>query len=578
MLKKIGIYSIFLIAGLVLGYVFFMPGTEGSKVDAIEGTAKHEGIWTCSMHPEIKGKENGTCPLCKMDLVYMDTQTNTDDSSTQFQMTKEAVELANIETSTVSFGNTGDNGLVVSGIIVTNKDTDAVQTTLFDGRIEAFYMSSVGKRVRKNQEIGMIYSPDLYLAQDKLLSSVSYREKNMKLYEAARNTLGLWKMTDEQIDELIKSKTPQQNFPLYADVNGTVTEVFAREGNYYKQGDLLFKTSDLRTVWAEFDIYESQLNSFKVGQEISIAAATLTQPIKAKISFIEPLLNSVKRTATVRVVIPNRNDLLKPGMIVQGQLNTATSGNNIISVPKSAVLWTGKRSLVYREIAKNKAIFEPTEVVLGQSIGEYYEVLNGLSLGDHIVTEGTFTVDAAAQLNGTKSMMSNTMDGGDVKHHGKGSATEMKEGTTPLEIDRIPESTFNEQVQRYMSLKDAFVSSDIQKIKRQSKLFQEVMIGSKTKTDSDAMARETGELVERLEGIITANSLVEQRLDFKYLSEIMVRQVSLRRANTTALYVQHCDCADNKKGATWISYQEQIRNPFFGDEMLTCGRVERILQ
>lgn len=577
MLKKIGVYSIFLVLGLGLGYLFFVPRTTDSKAGTPEATPIHAGRWTCSMHPEVNGKENGSCPLCKMDLVYMDTHMDTDVSSTQFQMTKEAVALANIQTSAVSYGNMEDNGLTVSGIITTNKDTDAVQTTLFDGRIDAFYMSSVGKRVRKNQEIGMIYSPDLYLAQDKLLSSVSYREKNMKLYEAARNTLGLWKMTDEQIEELIKSKTPQQHFPLYADVNGTVTEVFAREGNYYKQGDLLFKTSDLSTVWAEFDIYENQLNSFKVGQEIAIAVATVTEPIKAKISFIEPLLNKVKRTATVRVVIPNKNDFLKPGMIVQGQLNVSTSGNNIVSVPKSAVLWTGKRSLVYREIAKNGAVFEPTEVVLGQIIGERYEVLHGLALGDRVVTEGTFTVDAAAQLNGSKSMMSNTKHDGHEQHHGKEGAPEMKDGMTPLEIDRIPESTYNEQVNRYMSLKDALVSSDIQKVKQQSQLFLNVMTDFRNQKDSVAMLPETGQLVTRLEGIITANSLDEQRLAFKHLSEIMIRQVSKRTPNAAALYVQHCDCADNKKGATWISFQEQIRNPFFGDEMLSCGRVERIL-
>lgn len=406
MLKKIGIYCVILLSGILLGYIFFMPDTTtlpGPSSESMETVVK----WTCSMHPEIDGKENGTCPLCNMDLVYMDTQSSNEISVSQFKMTKEAVALANIETSIVSLANIENSTILVSGKIKTNSETDRLQTTLLDGRIDNFYINSIGKRVRKGQQIGVMYSPELYLAQDKLLSSVSYKEKNMKLYLAARNTLGLWKMTDEQIDELIRSKTPLNNFPLYSDVSGTVTEVFALQGQYFKQGDVLFKTSDLRTVWAEFDVYESQLNSLQIGQEVLITSATFnSNGIKAAVNFIEPVINELKRTATVRVVIPNKKNLLKPGMIVSGEISQFKTDNTMISVPKSAVLWTGKRSLVYKQVSESEPVFEPTEVLLGKRLSDHYEVLNGLSVGDIIVSEGAFTVDAAAQLNGSKSMMS----------------------------------------------------------------------------------------------------------------------------------------------------------------------------
>jgi Cu(I)/Ag(I) efflux system membrane fusion protein len=408
MLKKIGIYSIFLVSGLLLGYVLFMPNEKTSVAPSLS-TSETVGKWTCSMHPKVAGKENGSCPLCAMDLIFMDTHVESEVSETQFRMTKDAIALANVQTSTVSYANTDDSLLLLSGVITTNRETDAVQTTLLDGRIEDFYINSVGKKVRKGQRIGIMYSPELYLAQDKLLSSVSYKEKNMKLYLAARNTLGLWKMTDTQIDELIRSKKPQINFPLYADVNGTVTEVFALEGNYFKQGDVLFNTSDLRTVWAVFDAYETQLNSLRVGQEITLESTAATRKrLKAKIAFIEPVLNDLKRTATVRVVIPNKNNLLKPGMVVKGKINNLMVDKTIIAVPRTAVLWTGKRSLVYKKVSENEPIFELTEVLLGRRLGESYEVLDGLHINEIIVSEGAFTVDAAAQLSGKKSMMFNS--------------------------------------------------------------------------------------------------------------------------------------------------------------------------
>lgn len=576
MLKKIGVYGIFLVSGLVLGYILFMPKTDTLE-PAVSSHSDNVGRWTCSMHPKINGKENGTCPLCKMDLVYMDTQVNHGVSESQFKMTKEAVALANIQTSKVSFADTENSSISLSGIITTNKDTDAVQTTLFDGRVDAFYMSSVGKQVRKNQEIGMIYSPDLYLAQDKLLSSVSYKEKNKKLYDAARNTLGLWKMTDEQIDDLIKSKTPQQNFPLYADVSGTVTEVIATEGNYYKQGDVLFKTSDLRTVWAEFDVYESQLNAFEVGQEILIETATLKEPIKAKVSFVEPILNTSKRTATMRVVIPNRNKLLKPGMIVDGHVRLPLSADNLLTVPKSAVLWTGKRSLVYKQVGGNEPVFEPIQIILGQASATNYEVLEGLNKGDVIVTEGTFTVDAAAQLSGRKSMLSNTMDTQGSGEKGKMVPTEIQHRKVPLELKSIPKNSLQEQVHHYILLKDAFVSSDLHKIKKQAKTLLDALPEFRTLITDKVAVGKIDAITKKLQAIENATGLTEQRKYFKDVSEDLLTILSATQGIGEAVYVQHCDCADNNTGGTWLSLQKEIRNPFFGDEMLTCGRVERVI-
>lgn len=578
MLKKIGINSVFLIAGLGLGYIFFMPESNGTE-NLSETSSQDMGRWTCSMHPEVDGKENGTCPLCKMDLVYMDAVMSNGLPESQFKMSKEALALANIETSKVSLSTAESGTISISGIITTNKDTDAVQTTLFDGRVDAFYMSSIGKRVRKNQEIGTIYSPDLYLAQDKLLSSVSYKEKNMKLYLAARNTLGLWKMTDAQIEELIRSKTPQQNFPLYADVSGTVTEVVASEGNYYKQGDVLFKTSDLRTVWAAFDVYESQLNSFKVGQDILIETSIIGAPIKAKISFIEPVLNESTRTGTVRAVIPNKGNRLKPGMVITGKVSPSTPDKPIISIPKSAVLWTGKRSLVYKQVAEHQPIFEAIEVVLGQGLADTYEVLQGLSIGDMIVSQGTFTVDAAAQLNGSRSMMSNAIDDA-----GSGKKRMLLPGETqnskmPLELNGLPENSLQEQVNSYMLLKDAFVGSDKRKIKQQAKALLAVLPDYKIQINDKVALGTIDEITNQLQGIQTAGNLKDQRTAFKSLSNNMLKLLTETKGNgATTIYVQHCDCADNNTGASWLSYAEEIRNPFFGDAMLNCGRVERVLQ
>jgi len=250
-----------------------------------------------------------------------------------------------------------------------------------------------------------MYSPDLYSAQDKLLTSASYKETHEKLFDAARNTLGVWKLTDAQIKEILKTGKPILNFPIVATVNGTVTEVLGAEGNWYAQGDPLFKVSNLYSVWAVFDAYENQLPMLAVGQDVHISSSAFNgRTYKAKIAFIDPVLHAEKRTVSVRATLINKEGLLKPGMFIEGSIET-DNANQVLTVPKSAVLWTGKRSLVYVKPDPEQATFEMTEVTLGNALGNSYIILDGLTAGDEVVTNGTFTVDAAAQLQGKKSMM-----------------------------------------------------------------------------------------------------------------------------------------------------------------------------
>jgi Cu(I)/Ag(I) efflux system membrane fusion protein len=222
----------------------------------------------------------------------------------------------------------------------------------------------------------------------------------------------LWKLSEGQIDQIEASGKIKENFPVYATVSGTVSEKLVEQGDYIKQGQPLLRISNLSTVWANFDVYEHQIDLFEIGQEISIT--TIAYPNKqftATVSFIDPVLDSKTRTVKLRAVLNNKNDEFKPGMFVEGKIEAVklTSDQPII-IPSSAVLWTGERSVVYLKTNPNEPVFELREVLLGNNLGENYEVLEGLVNGDEIVTNGTFTVDAAAQLQGKRSMM-NTKGG-----------------------------------------------------------------------------------------------------------------------------------------------------------------------
>lgn len=573
-MKKIGFYLLLVLGGIVMGYVIFQEKSEPTA-QADQMHDHQSGRWICSMHPQINQQEKGSCPLCAMELVYSDEVGNTL-SPNQFKMTESALALANIETSTVDSYLDSELTLQLSGTIATNAETDAVQTILYDGRLDALYSNYIGKKVWKGQEIGKVYSPELYSAQDKLLTSVSYRETHPKLYDAARYTLGLWKMSDEQIEEMIKSGKPLMNFPLYADVSGTVTEVMGHEGSYYKEGEPILKVSDLTKVWAVFDAYEEQLSLLKKGQDIEIFIKALSnKKITGKIDFIEPVLNNNRRTATVRVVLKNTNGELKPGMFAEAEVNAkiSSSEKNTLVVPESSVLWTGKRSIVYTRPNPSEPVFELREVDLGQQLKGGYVVQSGLQLGEAVVTHGAFTIDAAAQLRGNNSMMNRPMD--KESDNGRNPMKEIKDikKTQPLNISEQDE--VSSLLAEYFELKDALVGTDFDLAK--AKIERMKVIFDAAKENQNSMPLGSNELKAKMNDLVDASNIEQIRSLFKPFSEDLIALLKESKGFDKTVYVQYCPMADNNQGAYWLSLQEEIRNPYFGDKMLICGVLKEQL-
>lgn len=410
-MKKYIIYTAILALGILLGWIIFDNSPTTDSHDQMdESSVEH---WTCSMHPQIDLPEIGLCPICGMDLIPR-TETEDDLTSNVFKMSKNAMALANIETTIVGEDSTVAGNLVLSGKIRENEKGNAIQTAHFAGRIEKLYVNSTGATVKRGQILALIYSPELVSTQGELLTAFEMKSSQPNLYQAVRNKLKLWKLSESQINSIETTNKVINNFPVYANVSGVVTLKMVEEGNHVNEGEGLFKIANLSTVWAEFDAYEKQLSSIKIGDKITITTnADSNKEIESIISFIEPILNSNTRTVTVRAELGNTNGVLKPGMFVKGVLNTSRSkksSNPIIMIPKTSVLWTGERSIVYVKPDKDQVKFELREIILGKEVYDSYEVISGLVNGEVIVTNGTFTVDAAAQLSGKKSMMNRGKD------------------------------------------------------------------------------------------------------------------------------------------------------------------------
>ncbi|PQJ30923.1 efflux transporter periplasmic adaptor subunit [Nonlabens arenilitoris] len=573
--KNILYIALALIVGLLGGWLIF--GSSGSDAKANKGVSEmsdthdHSGespnqMWTCSMHPQIMQPEPGDCPICGMDLIPAESGAD-GLAMNEIKMTENAMALANIQTTIVGNGTISeDDGMItLSGKIATNEENNAIQASYFDGRIERLNVNYEGQKVNRGQLLATIYAPNLVAAQQELLTTASLKESQPELYKAVRNKLKLWKLSEAQINAIETSGKVRDNFPIYATVSGTVSEVMAREGDYVKQGQPILKVSNLNSVWAEFDAYENQISDLKVGQKIKVVTnAYADKEFDATVSFIDPILNNATRTVTVRATLKNTDDLFKPGMFVTGKLKgEMMMTNEIITVPASAVMWTGERSLVYIKTNPNEPVFEMREVTIGNRNGENYAVIEGLQTGDEIVTNGTFTVDATAQLQGKKSMM----------NQGKEQASEMPMSQMKMEFTENFQKQFKKALKPYLQMKDALVASDANQVSAFAKATSVSLKSVDIKSLGSMEQSHIKKSIEMLDAIATNDDLENKRDHFVILNENMVPIAMSINGTDEMLYVQKCPMANNNKGAVWLSAEKDIRNPYYGDAMLTCGSV-----
>jgi len=588
-----------LIIGLAIGKIFFSSSEEiHESHNHTESKNVIKPVYTCSMHPQIKQDEAGLCPICAMDLVPLTVvQSDVDDTPNEIQMTESAMKLADVQTAIVKHG-VPEKLLHMHGKIKADERNIAKLTARFGGRIEKLFVNYTGQKVKKGQKLGTIYSPDLITAQLELLEAIKYKESNPSFYKASRSKLKLWDLTNTQIDVIEKNDEPKLFFDILSPISGTVTKRYIAIGDYVKEGSALFKLIDLNRVWVMFDAYESDLPWIKKGDKIEFTLQSIPgKTFTAKVSYIDPFIDATTRVAQVRVEMENSNLIFKPEMFVNGVLESNfTENSNELLIPKSAILWTGKRAVVYIKTPNRETpSFMYREIVLGPEAGNFYVVAKGLSEGEEIATNGVFKIDASAQLAGKPSMMN--PEGGKVltgHNHGDSqmSDEEMKtmnsfdEKTKTTDLMNVSK-TFKKQlgqlVNSYVKMKDAFVVSDENLVEIEAKKVVANLEKANMSLLNGGAHNEWMRLLQpiqdNLNGIISMNGIEMKRSHFSIVSNKLTEAVDMFGITSNQpVYLEFCPMAFDDKGAFWISSDKEIQNPYFGDKMLKCGEVKRELK
>jgi len=399
-------YGLLLLVGLFFGWLFFHSSgkTEDEKKAVTESKKQ---IWTCAMHPQIRQDHPGKCPICGMELIPVTDGGGAKVDSNAVHFSKEAAELANVATSIVS-RHQPSKEVRLYGKVQADERLLQNQVAHIGGRIEKLFVNFTGEPVRKGQLLAMIYSPDLITAQQELIEAAKSKQTQPEIYQAAMEKLMQWMLTDKQIAQIEKSGKVKTNFEVYSNTSGIVTARRVNTGDHVSEGSVLYDIANLSSIWVLFDAYESDLPFLKVGNTISFTLQALPGTnFSAKIQFIDPVIDPVNRVAKVRVEVSNGGGKLKPEMFATGVVKANLNEfKDKLVIPRSAVLWTGKRSIVYVKQPDTQEVnFKMREIDLGPMLGNSYVVLGGLNDGEEIVTDGTFSVDAAAQLAGKPSMM-----------------------------------------------------------------------------------------------------------------------------------------------------------------------------
>ena len=275
-----------------------------------------------------------------------------------------------------------------------------------DGWVEQLFVNSTGQPIAYGQPLLALYSPMLVSAQEELLlasrlkgtlagASGETRTDADNLEAAATKRLQYLGISSSDIERIHRTGEVRRTMTLRSTAAGVVIEKSVLSGQRIMAGDALYKVADLTTVWIEGEVFERDLPAIRLGATVTAEFDALPGANRfGRITYIYPTLNAETRTARIRVALSNPGLLLKPGMYATIRIDAVSS--TALSVPRSAVLSTGERNLVF--VRRTDGKLEPRNVTIAESTPDRTRILSGLTVGETVVASATFLVDAESNL------------------------------------------------------------------------------------------------------------------------------------------------------------------------------------
>ena len=510
---------------------------------------------------------------------------------------------------------------------VTEDQTRVARLTAYvPGRIEQLFVNYVGVPIERGEHVVDLYSPELLTAfaelreaamsaRDARDMSPVVRSSSQRVLEAARKRLRLLGAGSDVIAAAERGEYERERFTVTSPIRGVVTALAVREGDYVDTGDPIATVSDLDRLWLDLEAYESQLSRLAWGQRATFAVeARPGEVFDGRIAFIEPMIDQQTRTAAVRIAVDNSDRRLKPGMFATATVRTRIDDQGTVLtdelagrwvapmhptlvqdepgtceicgmdlvpaeslgivadpstatppavIPRSAVLFTGERSIVYVLVPNTEMpTYEAREVRIGPRAGELVTVRKGLEAGEEVVTHGAFRVDSDMQIAAKPSMMM-PRDTGDPEAPDLPAA--FVENLTPIH-------------ESYLALQQALADDDVEAARAAAVAVNDAVDGVRTEMLVGAPLADWRRLRAGLRIEAGGADIETIRSNFYGLSQTIISlQDRFGHTLDRELVVAWCPMAFDDQGAPWIQAGRTIDNPYFGSMMLRCGEVRRDL-
>ncbi len=379
---------------IAIGMLIVIPSCK-TKPKVTVAAKDPDIYYTCSMHPQVMEDHPGNCPICGMKMIQ--AKKSQSQKPGEVQLSNVQMELGNIQVDTIRDGSIGNDMVLTATLNFNQKKITAISARIA-GRVDNLYFKNIGTYVHKGDKLFDLYSEELNNAkQEYILALQNQHELGNSLIdykqiaESAKNKLLLWGMAESQINDLAATRKVSPLTSFYSTANGYITTLDIKEGDYVMEGGTIMQLADLSTLWAEAQVYTSQLSEIDSKGTATVQIPDLNNfEIKGEIAFVNPEINPDSRINLIRITIPNNNNQLHPGMPAYVYLKNRQHKG--LTLPSNAVLRDSKSALVWIKTGEHS--FEVKMVETGTEDNNNIEITSGLKEGDVVVVSGAYLLNS----------------------------------------------------------------------------------------------------------------------------------------------------------------------------------------
>lgn len=531
-----------------------------------------------SMHPWVKSDRPGKCTICAMDLTpIFEGQKGFGAAEEVVTMPKTSVTVANVETEEART-RTLTRTLRVAGVLEADSTRKTILAAPAAGRVDNVRVASAGVDVGAGEVLATLYSPELTFQTRRYIFRDRITEQSGQSMPMPGGLMGSTRQMQgsgetSRTRPLPATEKPNSD-PFYNDLlathSGTVTERRVFDGQYVSEGDLLFTIVDCSVLWFRFDVYEQQLPWLAPGQRLEVTVPSIPGKVfDATVAVIEPILDQSTRTVKVRADVDNpvvgdpgqRQRLLRIGMYADGRLTVRTE--NVLTVPRSAVLFPGSHAYVY--VAKAPGAYEMRQVELGRQGDEHWEILSGLEEGEQVVAAGNVLIDSQARLVH-----------GNVPEPKRPAADSTRQIESDSHSAGVLGQSQYDAVKGFLEVADgisaALAADNVTQLEQHTKVLGTAASALNAAFSADhpwhALIERTVS-ASRWPGTVDLDAARKVFLPFSTNVVELVQALRAEDARFASHKVFFCPMAP--KPGVWFQAKGPLRNPYYGAKMLYCG-------